>query len=293
MRFAAGSKWEYSNTNYVLLGLLVEKLYVRPLGEVIREEFAEPLGLTHTRSCEDAPGANGQARGYVLKDERLHARPYRHASHGFGAGDLCSTVADLAKWNRALHGGRVVDETSYTLMTTPQGAAMAGNYGFGLLVTSTPGSRVIFHNGGMSGFISRNTWFPEHSMSVVVLVNTSPARQEETLARDLARVALGRPVEIVHPQTTAVDAATLRRYAGRYVIQVPGRPLAVRLWVDRGKLMAQAEGQTAFELRPAGEHTFGAAVDPTMKFTFVVREDVVTGLLFQQGGRTFETVKKD
>jgi CubicO group peptidase (beta-lactamase class C family) len=293
MDFAPGSKWQYSNTGYVVLGTLLEQISGRPYGQILQDDISRPLGLTRTRVCEDAPGANGQALGHMAGNKGFGVAPYRHASHAFGGGGICSTAGDLAIWNRALNGGKVVNAASYGVMTPPQGVAATGSSGFGLELTSHDGHRVISAHGAGGGFTSGNAWYPDDSLSVTVLTNGMPLQQEAALLRNLGRVALGIPIAVTDASAApALDEAALRVYAGRYTIQGPKGPLGVRLWVDGKQLKAQAEGQAAFVLRSVGPHTFGTALDPTVMFTFTVENGVVTKLVFGQGGRKFDTVKR-
>jgi hypothetical protein len=179
-------------------------------------------------------------------------------------------------------------------MTTPQGAAGSGDSAFGLAATSHDGHQVISAHGAGGGFVSGNAWYPAESLSVTVLTNAMPLPQEAALLRNLGRVALGIPLTLTGapPSAPTLDEAALRIYAGRYTIQAPKQPLGVRFWLDGRELKAQADGQAAFSLRPVGPHTFGTAKDPTIKFTFTVEHGVVTKLVFEQGGRTFDTIKE-
>lgn len=293
LHFAPGSQWRYSNTGYVVLGLLLETISGRPYERILQDDIARPLGLTRTRVCEDAPGANGQALGHMAGNKGFGVAPYRHVSHAFGGGGICSTAEDLAIWNRAFNGGKIVSAASYAVMTTPPGVAAAGSTAFGLESSSHDGHRVISAHGAGGGFTSGNAWYPDASLSVTVLTNGMPLPQEAALLRNLGRLALGLPITVTDAAAAPVlDGAALRVYAGNYAIQGPRGALGVRLWVDGRRLKAQAEGQPALVLRPVGPHTFGTAVDPTVTFTFTVENGVVTKLVFAQGGRTFDTVKR-
>jgi hypothetical protein len=112
------------------------------------------------------------ATGYqYLGPGKLEPAPYAHPSKSFGMGGICATAGDLASWNRALHGGRVLSPASYAAMTTPRGAAP--RYGFGLQVNTTPwGAPVIYHLGAVVGFAAENAWFPAESLSVTILYNS-------------------------------------------------------------------------------------------------------------------------
>jgi D-alanyl-D-alanine carboxypeptidase len=192
--FTPGTKYSYSNTGYIILGMLLEKMHSRPYAQVLRDELARPLGLSYTRYCEDEPGGNGQALGYERTGEQFERATYRNIARPFSAGAVCSTVGDLVKWNRALHGGKVVNPASYRLMTTPQGAAASRGYGFGLFVQHSSFDRVILiHGGSIFGFRSVAVWIPSDSIGVTVLTNTLPLETLEAFTGLLVRLALDVP----------------------------------------------------------------------------------------------------
>ena len=119
---------------------------------------------------------------------KLERAPYAHPSKSLGSAGLCSTAGDLAAWNRALHGGRVLSPASYAAMTTPRGAAKG--YGFGLQFSVRPApwnAYVMYHLGGIVGFTAKNAWFPAESLSVTVLHNSQGSGLPTTFALDLAR----------------------------------------------------------------------------------------------------------
>lgn len=292
LQFAPGSKYEYSNSNYVMLGQIAERYYDKPLAQILADEFFRPLAMDSTRYCEDEYGANGQAMPYTRDGEHVQDTRYRSMAHSFGAGGICSTVGDVATWNRALHGGRVVSASSYALMTTPTGAAVSGHYGFGLMTGTVAGRPALLHGGTVPGFIAMNAWLPADQLSIVILLNTQPTPQTPALLRDLARIAVGETVVIAPVTAPAADAAALRPYAGTYQLNVPGQPLEIRFWVDGKTLMSQAAGQGRRPLRPAGPNAFGAAFDWSVRFTFTVENGTATSVTLEQGGLTIEGVRK-
>ena len=174
MRFAPGTRFAYSNVGYLLLGALVEKLYGKPYGAALRDEIALPLGLRTLGWCTDPGKDVTVATGYSYGGPgKLQPAPYAHPSKSLGAGGLCASAGDLAAWNRALHGGRVLSPASYAAMTTPRGAAKT--YGFGLQMGVRPApwnARVVYHLGAIMGFAAENGWFPAESLSVTVLYNS-------------------------------------------------------------------------------------------------------------------------
>ena len=193
MSSAPGVKYAYSNVGYLLLGALVEKLYGKPYGVALQEEIARPLGLKTLGWCtepgKDTPVVTGHQ---YLGPGKLEVSAYAHPSKSLGAGGLCSSAGDLAAWNQALHGGRVLSPESYAAMITPRGASKA--YGFGLQTTTTAwGARAIYHLGGIIGFSAQNAWFPADSLSVTVLFNSIGNGFPTNFILDIARAASTQP----------------------------------------------------------------------------------------------------
>lgn len=293
LRFPAGSKYAYSNSNYVMLGQIAERHYGKPFPQILADELFGPLNMRSTRYCEDEYGANGQAMPYIRDGDRVKDAPYWSVAHGFGSGGICSTVADVSAWTRALHGGKVVSASSYAQMTTPEGAAAPEGYGFGLIVRSVAARPALLHGGTVPGFIAMPAWLPAEQLSIVILMNTRPTPHTTYLLRDLARLALGNPVTIVPVQTgPPPDATALRPLAGTYIVDVDNQPREIRFWVDGNTLMSQTAGQDRIPLRPAGPRAFGAAYDWSLRFTFNVTNGAATGLTFEQSGSTFTGLRK-
>jgi CubicO group peptidase (beta-lactamase class C family) len=186
--FAPGTAFRYSNVGYLLLGRLIETVSGQPYRQYLQEKIFRPFGLTATRYCDVEPVIPDRAAGYELHDTVLVNAPYNSMTVPFSAGALCSTVGDLAAWNRALHTGRVVSPASWTRMTTPE--APAGRYGFGLYMMSPHGHRAIAHGGSIEGFQAMSAWFPADSLSVTLLTNLGRDVPED-LFLDIVQAARG------------------------------------------------------------------------------------------------------
>ncbi len=289
LQFAPGTRAEYSNTNYRLLGLLVEAITQTSYASWLQRDMAEPFGLRHTRTCEDAAGANGQAVGYLVSNGVAKRASYMHITQSFGSGSVCSTARDMVRWNTSLHAGQLLSPDLYQLMVTPQGVALASRYGFGLYVErSLAGTAAFLHGGRIPGFQASNAWFPAESLSVTVLTNGGVVSTLDLVMRDLAELALGRPVPLGAPP---LDVAQLKRYVGNYVVQIPDRPLAVRVRLEGNTLIAQPEGQEALPLRAVGDNTFDSPANMSVRFSFTMVNNVVGKATLEQRGRTYEMLK--
>lgn len=171
--FEPGSRWSYSNTGYILLGRIVEKVSGEPFGQFLTRRILKPLGMDQT-VFEPAAGAGRLARGYT---SIALGPPEPAVPEGPGwihaAGGLYSTAADLAKWDLALVGGKVLKPESYRLMTAPRELAdgRTKNYGCGLGVVQRDGETLLRHTGGVSGFLAYNTVLPRTKSAVILLTN--------------------------------------------------------------------------------------------------------------------------
>jgi D-alanyl-D-alanine carboxypeptidase len=194
MDFPVGSQWRYNNTGYYLLGMLIERITGKPYGEALRDRQFVPLGMSSTVYCDTRPIIKHRAQGYVVGPNRsLMNAPPLSMGHPFSAGALCSTVGDLVTWQRALANGRVVSPASYIAMITPEGSAIASRYGYGIGRDTIAGHLRVHHNGGINGFNSMMQYFPDDSLSVVVLGNTNGPLVDR-VTENIARAALGLPI---------------------------------------------------------------------------------------------------
>lgn len=286
MDFPVGSKWRYNNTGYYLLGMLIERLTGHPYGDDLRERFFAPLGLKATIYCDTRPIIKHRAQGYAVDPNRklVNADPLS-MGQPFSAGSLCSTVGDLVAWQRALAAGRVVKPASYTAMITPEGAALPSRYGFGLGRDTVSGHQRVQHGGGINGFNSMLTYFPDDSLSIAVLGNTSGPFVDR-VADNIARAALG--LKMISPPPPARDLPTTAeqraRYVGTYRLALPnGQPLELRIYERDGKLLSQATGQPEFALRFQGNDSFAPSFDPAVRLNFGPGSPVARVTLVQGG----------
>jgi D-alanyl-D-alanine carboxypeptidase len=169
--FAPGAEFRYSNLGYIVLGLLIEEVAGTTYAHHVESTLLRPLGLHATRYCDVEPVIEHRASGYDAHDTVLVNAAYNPMRIPFSAGALCSTVGDLAAWNRALATGRVVNPASWARMTTPEGAARSSGYGYGLFVRPIGGRPSFGHGGAVEGFRAINAYLPDDSLSVTLLTN--------------------------------------------------------------------------------------------------------------------------
>ncbi|MGG0730924.1 serine hydrolase domain-containing protein [Bacillus paramycoides] len=178
--FAPGKGWSYSNTGYVLLGILIEKVTGNSYAEEIENRIIEPLELSNTflpGNSSVIPGTN-HARGYVQPDgaSELKDVTYYNPSMGSSAGDMISTADDLNKFFSYLLSGKLLKEQQLKQMltTVPTGRAELGEYGLGIYETKLPNGVSIWgHSGGIPGFSTFAGGTPGGKHTLAVNFNSS------------------------------------------------------------------------------------------------------------------------
>lgn len=187
--FEPGSRYSYSNTGYILLGDIVEKVSGQKLGVFLTERIFKPLAMARTRYL-DASDLKNRADGYwsfaLGPPEKASGEPDGWLA---GAGGIWSTVPDLLKWNLALMEGKVFKPATWKLMTAPRELrnGRMSNYGCGLALGEFAGERTLGHNGAVFGYLANNVFFPRSKSAVVLLVNSEHVRPN-TLFRSLVEL---------------------------------------------------------------------------------------------------------
>jgi D-alanyl-D-alanine carboxypeptidase len=175
-QFEPGAQWRYSNTNYTLLGMVVEAAAEMPLAEAYRTRIFEPLGMASTfLDCYEDPLIE-VIHGYTGFGDAITDVTELHESVGWSAGGLVSTAPDLIAFARGLFGGALFDDPeSLVAMTTP---APGSSYGLGIALQE----ETMGHAGGIAGFRSVLNYAPEFDAVVVMLYNHDGADPEQSLA---------------------------------------------------------------------------------------------------------------
>jgi CubicO group peptidase (beta-lactamase class C family) len=293
LMFEPGTHFYYNNTGYYMLGMIVEKVAGKKYGDHLAERLFTPNGLAATTYCETKKLIPRRAQGYGRTPAGFENAEYISMELPYAAGSLCSTVGDLVAWTARLHAGGIVNGASFREMTTPvrlpSGRPM--NYGFGLVADTVGGHRVITHGGGINGFTSSLAHFPDDSLTVVVLANTSPA-PSDAVADALARAVLAMPPRVASaPRDLPTTAEERAKYVDRYLLtRADGSKVGVRVFEENGQLMFQQDGQAAsVRLASQGGGVFTARGPGRVSFD--VAGGKATGFVLGGGSRTFEAVR--
>jgi len=177
VEWAAGEKWDYRNTNYMLLGIIVHKITGKPYAEFLSERIFKPLGMTATRLVSDRDIIPNRAAGYEidrngeLKNQQWVSPTFNSTADGTGYSD----VLDFAKWDEALYGTKLLKQSSldriWTVYPLNNGKPNPAGYGFAWMIGAQDGHKRIEHGGAWQGFTCRISRYPDDSLTVVVFTN--------------------------------------------------------------------------------------------------------------------------
>ena len=248
LEFEPGERFNYSNSGYYLLGVIVERASGKSYERFLDEDVLQPIDLNDTGYDRFRPLLKHRATGYRrTRDGVVHDR-YLDMSQPSAAGAMYSTVQDLNRWDRALRKHELISDQAYERMYQPE----KNNYAYGWLVRE--GKRTsISHGGGINGFLSHILRFPDEALCVVVLCNAPPA-DPAGIARDLAAIMHDEPYDVPRAKRAVkVDEKTLDAYTGDYELS-PG--FVVTIGRVAGGLSLTMPGQEAAIFLPNSNRTF-------------------------------------
>lgn len=281
LEFEPGTKFEYSNSNYELLGAIIEKVSGKKYGNLLKERIFDPLGMRDTGLDTDTLILPKRAQGYQRGPKGLEHAVSESMSVPWAAGSIYSTTGDLLLWERGLFGGKVLNAASLKQMTT----AGKGGYGLGVFVHLEAGTTVVSHGGGIEGFNTDLTYIQDKNITVVVLGNVSGEAPGE-IGTNLVKALLGKPVTLADERKEqTIAAGELSKFAGTYQL-APNFVLTFTVQGDQ--LMTQATGQpqspTFYEGVVEGHPRFFLkVVDAEIEF-IPDTNDKITSLILHQGG---------
>jgi len=208
--FEPGTQWQYSNTNYVIAGRIVESITGRPLFDFLSEHVFRPLGMTSVWNSDQAQLTNADATAYYRHAlGPLRPAPKEGAGWMFAAGELAMTAHDLALWDESLIAQSILSPESYKQMFAEVKLkdGSGTRYGLGVDVRDLSGHRSIEHSGEVSGFVSDNVVLVDDGAAVVVLTNQDAVNAASTISHLAAPLVAGYSL-------TAPEAQALEIYHG-------------------------------------------------------------------------------
>jgi D-alanyl-D-alanine carboxypeptidase len=270
LQSAPGEKWAYCNLGYFILAETIHRVSGQPWPQFMAERVFKPLGMTATRTTDTLDIVPHRANGYLYRDNQQHNVGPMLALRPSGA--FLSTIADLMKWEAALHAGVVLSKDEQVQMLTPMkltdGAAT--QYGLGWMLDDVRGHRRVHHGGTLPGFRAEFSRYDD-SLGVIVLTNADSARTDaiavEVANHYIRGLSPDRPV-------IELPAAKLAEYVGRY--RVDGERF-LTIAVDGPGLSIQfSEGGPQSRMFPENPSTF--FIIKNESFTFAREGGQVTSV---------------
>ena len=285
LEFEPGTKWNYSNSGYALLGYLIEKISGQGYAEFVQQNIFTPLGMKDSGYDSNSAIIAHRAAGYTPGKSGPVNAGFVDMSVPFSAGALYSTTEDLLRWEQGLFGGKILKAESLAKMTTP----FKQDYAFGLAEHLSGVYKVIEHGGGIEGFNTQLSYYPDDKLVVVVLANLNGPFAGQ-IAANLAKVAHGEKVVLpTGRKEITVSPEILKQYVGTYEL-APTFSIAVTL--ENGQLMTQATSQQKLPLFAESETMFFLkVVDARVEFVKNEKGEV-THMVLHQNGRDTKGVKK-
>src|SRR6476646_4283937 len=288
LEFEPGTKWNYSNSGYVLLGYLIEKISGQSYADFVQQNIFTPLGMKDSGYDSNSAIIERRAAGYAPGKNGPENAGFVNMTVPLSAGGLYSTTEDLLRWEQGLFGGKLLSPASLAKMTTP----FKEDYAFGLGVSSQGGHKAITHDGGIQGFNTSMIYYPDEKLVIEVLANINgPAAGQ--IAAALGKVAHGEKVVLTSERKEITLAPqVLQKYVGNYELTVQSQSFPFVITLEEGKLLAKLDNQPKFPIFAESEILFFyKIVDGQIEF---IKDDkgAINGLVIHRNGRDTKGVKK-
>ena len=276
--FSSGEKAEYSNTNFVLLGYIIEKLTKEPYATAVKKRITDKIGLKNTYYGSHANAAKNEAVSFRFNGEDWIKEEETDMSITGGAGGLVSTSRDLIKFIEALFSNKLLRKESLAKMIT-----IKDGFGLGIFQFPFDEKYAFGHTGGIDEFHSMLGYFPKDSLAFAYTGNGETIEMND-LAIGVLSICFNRPYHIPdYGEEDFIPSEMLAKYEGIYASKQ--LPLKITVKKDGNRLSAQATGQSSFFLTPISENEF--SFDPANIRLIFDREsegDNMKFVLKQNGG---------
>jgi CubicO group peptidase (beta-lactamase class C family) len=248
LEFRPGTKYSYSNSGYVLLGYIIERVTGESYHRYMMQNVIKPAGLTHTLFADEHTILPNRVRGYTRDRGFYENCEYQSISLAFAAGDLWSTSEDLYTWNKALLAYKLVKKETLDKAFTPFRLANGeySRYGYGWFIDTLAGSLCIHHEGQINGFIAEEKYFPAEDTYVALLTNVKSSEDTTSFSDDrfrlfekIALLAAGKHLA----NEVNVNDLILDSYVGKYQA-TSKRNNVITIYKKEGKLYADLSNGT-------------------------------------------------
>ncbi len=275
--FVPNSQALYSNSNYFLLGLIIEKLTKESYAENLQKRIVSKIGLKNTYLLkEDANAKINESLSFHFNGKNWEAMEEWPVDIAFAAGGIISTTDDLTHLIQSLFEGKLVNPASLEEMKK-----IKDGYGKGLVQFPFGERKFYGHNGKIENFISMLGYYPKDRVSVSLIVNGNNYNSNDIM---IGILSIYYKIPYPFPVFVTLDEASVKPFLGTYA--TTEMPLKLTISQKEGNLMAQATGQSAFPLTPKNKNTF---VFPAAGIEIIFETNTLT---LKQAGQKFKFIKE-
>ena len=279
--FEPNTKYSYSNSGYMLLGYIIQKVTGKSYENVVREYVFNPLKMSESGFDFVHLDDPNKATGYfAIGDNKSEKSTLVDSSVSFAAGAIYTTTGDLLKWHNGLLTNKIVKRETIEKAFTP----FKSKYGLGWNIDSLNKKRVVAHGGGIFGFNANFARIEQDDISIVLLNNVGNPKLS-AITKDIFAILYDNPYKIPEmKKEIKVSEEILKKYIGTYEI-VP--QFKINVTVENGTLQAQATGQSKFELFGQKDSYFFAKIaDIEIEFVNNEKGEIESLNLYQGGKKT-------
>lgn len=219
LEFKPGSQFKYSNSNYYLLGYILEIITGKSYADYLQQNIFNKAGLRNIYYIDTTKNIPNVSQGYSRFDGNLERATLQNVTTIYAAGGIMSNADDLFKWHQALYNNKLVNRELLNKAFTPYQFTDGtySEYGYGWFVKNLDGGKTIEHSGSTDGFQSDEIYLPDEDVFVVTLFNCFEQDMDWTvLSNDIAKLAIGKPLN----NSIQLGTDFLKRYVGEYVFNV-------------------------------------------------------------------------
>ncbi len=226
--FQPGEKWDYENTNYLILGYLLERVSGQSYAEFLQENIFKPLGMNDSGLDSNVAIVPHRASGYLPGADGIENAERTNVSAASASGGLYSSTEDMLRWEEGLFEGKLLTPASLRKMTTPfKQTVFKNGYACGLYVSRANGHLLIDYDGNNIGFNAQMAYYPDDGLAVTVLTNLN-GYAAARINTALAAAVHGETVSFTPPpKEIALPKDVLARYVGTY--EFPDDTLGITL----------------------------------------------------------------
>ncbi len=276
--FEPDSQHEYSNSNYFILGLIIEKITKKSFAENLKTRISDKLELKNTYYTNDKTDVTKrESYSYTFNGEYWDKIDEWNNNIAFSSGGIISTPEDLTKFIRALFKGNLVTPVSLELMKT-----LKDTYGMALIRFPFGERKFYGHNGKIEGFGSTMGYYEKDDLTISLIVNGENYSQNDIM---IGILSIYYKLPYPFPNFKKLDTELIKKYSGTFASK--DIPLKITVFEKEGNLLAQATGQPSFPLTFSKDDVFVfAAAGIEMEFTSS------TSFILKQGGKKFNFTKE-